>query len=311
MSQGWIKLHRELIEHPLWQCCTPQQKVILVTLLLMVNHSPRKWMFKGVQYDLQAGQTVTSYENLAHKCGKGVSVQNVRTALNKFESFGFLTRESTNQNTLITIVNWGIYQAVLNEANMPARDQLTNNQQSTNKPLTTNKNDKKSKKEKNKSLFSDIAYKALDWYMEKLKENGITSATMTEQWMNDQLTEIETFYPLIDNDFEILKNGLNWFSNQEFWKNKMANLKSVFKNWNQFEQSKPIKPKSVKNDKLAEQLVNNQQLINRFDQTIINCDDYIFDPKGHLKTQPGYIHKDTKESVLATDYDPITQLKAC
>ena len=137
---GWIKLYRELLDKPIWFESTPEQKVILITLLLMANHDGRQWEWQGQQYYAGPGQFVTSLSKIAEKAGPGISMQNVRTALKRFEKFNFLTNQSTKVNRLITIVNWGIYQDNPNEPNKDDNSQLTKSQQSTNKELTTNKN---------------------------------------------------------------------------------------------------------------------------------------------------------------------------
>ena len=137
---GWIKLYRELLDKPIWFESTPEQKVILITLLLMANHDDRQWEWQGKQYYAGPGQFVTSLSKIAEKAGPGISMQNVRTALKRFEKFNFLTNQSTKVNRLITIVNWGIYQDNPNEPNKDDNSQLTKSQQSTNKELTTNKN---------------------------------------------------------------------------------------------------------------------------------------------------------------------------
>ena len=132
--QGWIKLHRQLIDKPIWLNSTPEQKAVLITLLCMVNHEPKKWMFGGEVYEVQPGQCITSVKSIAEKCGEGVTNQNVRTALKKFEKLEFLTIKSTNKNTLVTIINWGVYQG----KNEELTNNLTNDQQTTNKQLTNN-----------------------------------------------------------------------------------------------------------------------------------------------------------------------------
>ena len=128
MSGGWIKLHRELLDKSIWQESTAEQKAILITLLSMANYEPNKWEFQGEQYELQAGQLITSLPSIAEKSGKGISIQNVRTALKRFEKLGFLTDKSTNKNRLITIANWGFYQGCEDEPT----GNLTGNQQATN-----------------------------------------------------------------------------------------------------------------------------------------------------------------------------------
>ena len=45
MDNGWIKLYRVLLDKYIWLRSTPEQKVILITLLLMANHEPHKWVW--------------------------------------------------------------------------------------------------------------------------------------------------------------------------------------------------------------------------------------------------------------------------
>jgi hypothetical protein len=63
---------------------------------------------------------------------QGVSRQNVKTVLKRFQTFGFLTSESTKQNRRITICNWATYQKSDCETNNQTNSQLTNDQQSAN-----------------------------------------------------------------------------------------------------------------------------------------------------------------------------------
>ncbi|WP_071126246.1 DnaD domain protein [Peptoniphilus lacydonensis] len=139
--QGWITLYRELIKKPIWLNSTPEQKTILITLLLMANHEENEWEWKGQKFTVKPGQMITSLNSIVDKCGKGITTQNVRTALKRFEKLGFLTNESTKQNRLITIVNWRKYQSVESRPNKDSNNQLTNDQQRPNNQLTTNNND--------------------------------------------------------------------------------------------------------------------------------------------------------------------------
>lgn len=138
--QGWVSVYRELLDKPIWITSTPEQKTILMTLMLMANHKDAEWEFKGEKFVVKKGQMITSLESIVAKCGKGVTMQNVRTALKRFEKYGFLTNESTNKNRLITLVNWEVYQHSDDETNKQTNKQLTSNQQATNKQLTTNNN---------------------------------------------------------------------------------------------------------------------------------------------------------------------------
>jgi hypothetical protein len=140
---GWIKLYRCLLDKPIWNKSTKEQKVVLITILLDVNHDAKEWEWKGEKFNILPGQTITSLENIATKAG--VSIQNVRSALKRFEKLEFLTNESTKTGRLITVLNWGFYQGDFDTPNKETNKDLTKTQQRPNKEVTTNNNDKNDK----------------------------------------------------------------------------------------------------------------------------------------------------------------------
>lgn len=110
MNNGFFKIYRELWDKPIWKQSTPIQKTVLLTLLSMVNFAPAEWEWQGQKFSVQPGQTITSLQHIAERCGKGVNVGNVRGALDRFVKLGFLANESTKTGRLLTVVNWGAYQ---------------------------------------------------------------------------------------------------------------------------------------------------------------------------------------------------------
>lgn len=171
MCQGWIKVHRELIKKPIWLKSTPEQKAILITILLMANHEESEWEWEGQKFKVQPGQFVTSLESIAKAAG--VSIQNVRTAILKFEKYEFLTNKSTKTGRLITIVNWNIYQSQDIENNKAINKEVTKTQQRPNKDLTTNKNDKNDKNDKkNKIIYAEYVSMTEDEYNKLIKQYG-------------------------------------------------------------------------------------------------------------------------------------------
>jgi hypothetical protein len=86
---GYIKIWRELFIKPIWINSTPEQKTILITLLSMANFQENEWEWKGEKYKCKPGQFVTSLESITKACGKGVTIQNVKTAIKRFEKLIF------------------------------------------------------------------------------------------------------------------------------------------------------------------------------------------------------------------------------
>lgn len=154
--QGWISLHRQLTKKAIWQHSTPEHKVILITLLLMANHREKEWEWNGKEFKAVGGQFVTSIDSIKREAGKGISFQNVRSALKRFEKLEFLTNESTKTGRLITIVNWAQYQDTTKESNKADNKEVTKSQQSTNKEPTTNNNDNNDNKKEHIVLFENL-----------------------------------------------------------------------------------------------------------------------------------------------------------
>jgi len=139
--KGWIKLHRKLLE---WEWAdNPIVFHLFIHLLLSANHKEKLWRGNKVK----KGQFITGLYSLSEQTG--ISIQSLRTALKKLELTKEITRKSTNKFSIITIVKWEQYQVLEQE--------LTINQQTTNKQLTTTNNDNNVKNVYNISDKSDTS----------------------------------------------------------------------------------------------------------------------------------------------------------
>ena len=209
---GYICLHRCLLDKPIWKLSTPEQKTILITLLLMVNHEENEWEWKGEKFKVKPGQTVTSLDNIAKACGKGVSIQNIRTALVRFSKLGFLTNESTKTGRLITIINWDTYQTELVRANKETNSRLTKTQQRPNKDLTPNNNDKND----NNNSCSSIA-DAIDFFGKNIHLMPTPfEIDEIKQWANQMSPEV-----ILEAMKEAVLNG----------KKTMSYINGILRNW--------------------------------------------------------------------------------
>jgi uncharacterized phage protein (TIGR02220 family) len=142
---GWIKIHRKFLD---WQWFEKSEAVhLFLYLVLKANHKDSQW--QGI--DIKRGQFVSSLGKIS--ADTGISLQSIRTLLNKFEKTNEIELKSTNKFSIVTICKYECYQ----QENEQTDTQLTNKQQTTNKQLTTNKNNKNNKEE--------IDYLALLEYM--------------------------------------------------------------------------------------------------------------------------------------------------
>ncbi|MDW7678592.1 MAG: hypothetical protein SCK57_13100 [Bacillota bacterium] len=157
---GWVKLHRELMHKPIWHQCTAVQKVLLITLLMKASYRGNSWVHQGIAYHLKPGQLITSINRLVEECGEGATHRKVRTALSLFEKYGFLTIETTNQHSLITIANWESYQNEPPAATQPpTHERHTGDTRASHQP-TTNKKVRMTRKKEGKEPLPPAAEEA-------------------------------------------------------------------------------------------------------------------------------------------------------
>lgn len=132
--QGWVKIHRQLLEWEWYDDINVTR--LFLHILLKANHKSKN--YKGEL--IQIGEHLTSREILANETG--LTIRQVRTALTKLKTTNEVTIKASSQGTKIQVVNYEKYQVTTNEmtAKRPATDQQA----------TSNKNVKNEKKKKNK-----------------------------------------------------------------------------------------------------------------------------------------------------------------
>jgi len=187
MNDGWIKLHRKLLDSNMYKKLTSKQRDVLIACLLLTGYKPKKWEWQGEIFTCKPGQFITSLASIKKKCAKDTKTQNIRTALVKLEKWEFLTSESTKTGRLITVLNWDTYQQIEEGANKDINKELTKHQQRANKELTTTKKDKNIKKVKNKNKY--IVGQIITHLNEKAKTNYSPKTEITIEYINARIAK--------------------------------------------------------------------------------------------------------------------------
>ena len=193
----------------------------------MVNHHEAEWEWEGGKFKVFPGQTVTSIEKIAAKAGKGISTQNVRSALKRFEKFEFLTNKSTKTGRLITVLNWGLYQDTEKKPNKVPNKEVTKTQQRGNKEVTTNNNDNNDKKDKRINTIGDKS--PLEIAIEEFKKMRKTiKKPMTDRAVELMLKDLDKLAKTDDEKVAILNQSIanSW---QSVYPLKTNNTTSNFK----------------------------------------------------------------------------------
>lgn len=165
--QGWIKLHRKILSNPI-VCKDGDYLAVWVYLLLNATHKNHDVLFKGQRITLKPGQLLTGRKSISNQLS--ISESKVKRILLSFESDQQINRQRSNQNSLITILNWCEYQESDQQTDQP----VTSERPASDQRVTTNKNVKNDKNVKNeRNIYDQIPpelHKPLKDYVESRKK---------------------------------------------------------------------------------------------------------------------------------------------
>lgn len=129
----WVKIHRQIEQRERYTDANTFR--LFFHCIIKANHKDwkRQWQ------EIKKWSFITSLDHLAQQLH--LSVQQIRTSLEKLESTWELEKTSTNKNTTIKVLRYCDYNDLDSEDNK----QITNKQQTNNKQITTNNNEKNNK----------------------------------------------------------------------------------------------------------------------------------------------------------------------
>lgn len=106
--QGWVKIHRDLLDNELWSDKPFTKGQAWVDLLLLANYKDKNVLIGSHTEMVERGSFITSELKLMERWGWGR--KKVKLFLNFLESQKMIERNANNKRTAITIVNYGFYQ---------------------------------------------------------------------------------------------------------------------------------------------------------------------------------------------------------
>lgn len=131
--QGWISIHRKILDNPV-VCKDADYLSVWIYLLLNATHKSIPAMFRGTKIILQEGQLITGRKAISDKLK--VSESKVQRILKAFENEQQIEQQSSNKNRLISITNWHLYQDTEQRIEQPVNNERTTDEQ----PVNTNNN---------------------------------------------------------------------------------------------------------------------------------------------------------------------------
>lgn len=268
---GWIKLHRKLLDSPIFQ----NEKLfkVFAYCLMKASHKEHTQLVGRRVVHLQKGQFVFGRKRASEELRLKEST--VRDYVKLLEKLGTIDIKSDNKFSVITVVNWAIYQndeeisdskndkkSTTNQHQMDNKSTSNQQQINTNKNVKNVENDKNEKNEKNVVVNDDFAT-IYNLYQENIEQ--IPSPITTEK-----LTQDMDHYGKELVAYAIRKAALNNSHNYKFidyllkdWrKRNLTTIKAVeqYEQQRQEQKEQSYKPKVTQSrEKTPEWLKNRNQ----------------------------------------------------
>ena len=202
MSNGWIKIHRCMMDNPLYHSEPFNRTHAWIDLLLLANSNDNFFYKRGIRVNIQRGQIGHDADTLAKrwKWSRG----KVERYLTMLESDGMIVRQKSNVTTLISICKYDDYQAN-DKANSKANNKANGHQ--TVKQTDTNKNVKNDKNEKNKEIYRQILHLKIT----RAEVDELIASGYTINQIDDILDRAENWKG-IANKRSLYLTAKNWLS---------------------------------------------------------------------------------------------------
>jgi len=198
--EGWIKLYRQFLQWE-WYKDIPT-KIVFIHLLIKANNADAKW--KGNM--ILRGQLFTSISHISEETG--LTVKQVRIAMNKLESTKEVASKGANKGTMITICKYDTYQ-----------------------PLEKTKGQARGKSKGNKQEEEEVIVNTITWrddfliYKKECKE-GFLKCLSDKDFIKKQ----SYFYPNVNIEKSIEKMYEDYWSLEKAWLAKKK-TKTVTLDW--------------------------------------------------------------------------------
>lgn len=106
MNNGFITLHRKILDNPIWK--NSQLSHLFIHLLFLATYEQDKFIWNGKEQVLERGQLITGRFSLSKSTG--IPVGSIPRYLDTLRKLKIVNIKSNNRFSLITIVKYSDYQ---------------------------------------------------------------------------------------------------------------------------------------------------------------------------------------------------------
>lgn len=165
--QGWIKLHKSIIENP-YLMKDKDALAIWIWLLCNATYEKIDTMFNGQRVTLKRGQLICGRKQISEQLH--INESKVFRTTNKLESEHMIEQQKSSHGTLITIVNWNKYQW-----NEQPTEQQVNSQPNNNRTSSEHQVNTIQERKEYKERVTSIRYRGLSEDVQLLPVDNFSS----------------------------------------------------------------------------------------------------------------------------------------
>ena len=173
--EGWIKLHRDIMNHWIWSKDKQfDSRSAWIDLLLLANHKDNKFILGNEVILVERGSFITSELKLMKRWNWSKS--KVRSFLKLLQNDSMIVKKTDQKKTTLTICNYDVWQ--IPETNKePQKDQ---SETSERPQKDTNKNVKNDNNEKKETIINDFFESVWILYPRKEGKSAIKLSARTK-----------------------------------------------------------------------------------------------------------------------------------
>lgn len=175
MQKGWFKVHRKLFLSSIFK----NEKLLKVFIYCLIKstHTPFEQRVGRQKISLKPGQFVFGRKKAALELD--MSESTVYDYMNMLKDDGVINIKATNKYSVVTVVNWDIYQSNETENNKISNNKSDSKITPSEQQNNTNKNIKNAKNNKNKRYRrkrvydeSSVYYQLAIYFYKQIKNNN-------------------------------------------------------------------------------------------------------------------------------------------
>jgi len=214
-NRGWIKVHRDIRKHWVWQ--KPEYFQAWMYLLISANHKEKTWLQNGNLVQIKRGELVTSLESLAEQFTW--SRGKVRHFLNLLEKDTMIVRVSNHNYTHLSICKYETYQTSAHSdstTDSTTKSKSKANRKTQLKDVKNDKNDKNDKVLVSKKIKFE---KEVMVYKDKYPEDMLKSFISYWSELNQSKTKMRV---QMEKTWETGRRLAYWASNDRSMNNGVS-----------------------------------------------------------------------------------------